>query len=152
MQTSSLQSLETLLLPLKRKPLGFVAVGAFLFFAAMMASLAATTLLWRGTILDHAWRLNPKAYRELAPMGGKVGIAFLLLSTALLASGVGWFHRRLWAWRLAVAIIAIQVVGDILNLARGDRLRGATGVIIASALLLYLLSSRIRAEFSDTAD
>jgi hypothetical protein len=140
------------LFSLKYKPFGFVAVGTFLFFGATMASLAAITLLWHGTVLDRAWRLNPAAYRQLAPLGSKVGIAFLLLSTALLVSGIGWFHRRLWAWRLAAVIIAIQILGDVFNLARGDLLGGATGVLIASALLLYLLSSRIRSEFSHNPD
>jgi hypothetical protein len=134
------------------KPPGFVAIGIFLFFGATMAGLAATTLLWRGTVLDRAWTLNPTAYRQLSPLGSKVGILFLILSAALAVSGIGWFRHRLWGWRLAVAIIATQVLGDIINLVRGDWLRGATGVMIAGALLLYLLSSRIRAEFSGAAN
>jgi hypothetical protein len=133
---------------LERKRLGFVVVGAFLFFGAMMAGLAATTLLHPGTLLDRAWRLNPSAYRQLSPLGGKIGILFLVLGSALLVSGIGWFRRRSWGWILAVAIIATQVLGDIINLVRGDWLRGAVGVIIAGALLMYLLSPRMRAEFS----
>jgi hypothetical protein len=46
---------------------GFTAIGIFLFFGAIMASLAATTLLWRGTVLDRVWALNPMAYKQLAP-------------------------------------------------------------------------------------
>jgi hypothetical protein len=135
---------------LERRPLGFTAIGVFLFFGAVMAGLAGTTLLWRGTVLDRAWTLNPTAYRQLSPLGSKIGILFLFLSSALLVSGIGWFRHRLWGWRLAVAIIATQVLGDIINLVRGDWLRGATGVAIAGALLICLLSSRIRAEFSGT--
>ena len=130
------------------KPPGFAAIGVFLFFGATMASLAATTLLLPGTPLDRAWILNPTAYKQLSPLGGKVGILFLLLTVLLVLSGVGWFRRRLWGWRLAVAIIATQVLGDITNLVRGDWLRGGTGFIIASALLLYLLTPRVRAAFS----
>ena len=104
---------------------GFTAIGIFLFFGAIMASLAATTLLWRGTALDRLWALNPIAYKQLAPLGGTVGILFLLLGAALTTAGVEWFRRRLWGWRLAVAIIATQVLGDIVNCisqaARGNR-------------------------------
>jgi hypothetical protein len=39
------------------------------------------------------------------------------------------------------------VLGEITNLVRGDWLRGGTGFIIASALLLYLLTPRVRAAF-----
>jgi hypothetical protein len=130
------------------KPLGFAAIGIFLFFGGVMAGLAASTLLLPGTPLDRAWILNPTAYKQLSPLGGKVGILFLLLAVLFVLSGVGWFRRRLWGWRLAVAIIATQVLGDITNLVRGDWLRGGTGFIIASALLLYLLTPRVRAAFS----
>jgi hypothetical protein len=126
---------------------GFTAMGIFLFFGAIMASLAAVTLLWQGTALDRLWVLNPIAYKQLVPLGGTVGILLLLLGASLTTAGIGWFQRRLWGWRLAVLIIATQTLGDVVNCARGDLLRGGTGVIIAGALLLFLLRPT-RAAFS----
>ena len=126
------------------KPRGFTAIGVFLFFGAVMASLAATTLLWRGTVLDRLWTLNPTAYKQLAPLGRIVGILFLALSAALITAGIGWFQRRVWGWRLMVVIISTQVLGDVVSCVRGDWLRGGTGVIIAGALLLFLLLIRLR--------
>jgi hypothetical protein len=123
-------------------------MGIFLFFGASMASLAATTLLWRGTALDRLWKLNPTAYKQVAPLGRIVGILFLVLGAALITAGVGWFRRRLWGWRLAVVIISTQVLGDVVNCVRGDWLRGGTGAIIAGGLLLFLLRSKIRAAFA----
>jgi len=130
------------------KPAGFTAMGMFLFFGAIMATLAAITLIWQGTALDRIWTLNPAAHAQLAPLGRAVGVFFLLLGAALAAAGVGWLRRRLWGWRLAAAIIATQVLGDVVNCVRGDWLRGGTGVIIAGALFLFLLRPRIRAAFS----
>jgi hypothetical protein len=127
---------------------GFTAIGIFLFFGSITASLAATTLLWRGTVLDRLWALNPIAYKKLASLGGTVGILFLLLGAALTTAGIGWFRRRLWGWRLAVVIIATQVLGDVVSFVRGDLLRGGTGLIIAGALLLFLLQPKIRATFA----
>jgi len=130
------------------RPAGFIAIGVFLFFGAIMASLAAFTLLWRGTWLGRIWDLNPAAYKQLAPLGGGVGVLFLLLAAALATAGIGWFQHRIWGWRLAVAIIATQILGDFVNCLRCDWLRGGIGVIIAGALFLFLLRPKIRAAFA----
>ena len=114
-----------------------------------MASLAGTTLVWRGTALDNMWTLNPRAYKELAPFGRAVGVPFLLLSLALAVASIGWFKYRLWGWRLAVAIIATQVLGDLVNAFMGDVVRGSIGFVIAAALLVYLLRPEVRAAFAN---
>ena len=129
-------------------PSGFTAMGMFLFFGATMAALAAVTLLWRGTPLDRIWSLNPTAYRQLAPLGTGVGLLFALLAVALAAAGIGWFRRSLWGWRLATAIIAAQIFGDIINSIRGDWRRGAIGVVIAAALLAFLLRPTVKNAFA----
>jgi len=109
------------------------AVGVFLFFGAVLDSLAGTTLIWHGTMLDRMWLLNARAYRELAPFGKPAGVLFLLLGTTLAVAGIGWLKRRLWGWKFTVGIIATQVLGDLVNVFLGRLLEGATGVIIAGA-------------------
>jgi hypothetical protein len=126
----------------------FVAIGVFLFFGMTMAALAGTTLTWPGTALDRIWVLNPTAHIQLASLNPRVGLAFLFLAMLLAAAGVGWFQRKRWGWRLSVCIIGIQVLGDLLNLVRGDYLRGATGVVIAGALLIYLCRRRVKTLFN----
>ncbi len=113
-----------------------------------MASLAGTTLVWQGSALDRIWSLNPHTHEELAPFGRAVGIPFLLLAATLAVASVGWFKRRRWGWSLAVVIIATQVLGDLVNIFRGDLLRGGIGFLIAGALLLYLLRPRLRSAFA----
>src|SRR5207253_3853397 len=68
-----------------------------------------------GAILDRRWALNAPAYRQLAPFGKTVGIPLLLLGGTMAVAGTAWFKRRLWGWRLVVAIIATQVLGDLVN-------------------------------------
>ena len=113
-----------------------------------MAALAGTTLVWPGTTLDRIWVLNPRAHLQLIPLGPRVGLAFLLLALALGAAAVGWFQNKRWGWQLAVCIIAIQVLGDLVNLLTGDYIRGVTGVVTAGALLTYLCRPPIKALFS----
>lgn len=128
-------------------PRCLTAMGIFLTFGTVMATLAGVTLAWRGTYLDRVWALNALAYQRLAPYGRTIGIPFLLLGVTMALAAYGWFNRRLWAWRLSVAIIATQVVGDLANALAGDAVRGAIGFAIAGALLLYLLSGKVRAAF-----
>jgi len=118
-----------------------------LFFGALMASFAGTTLIWRGSALDRIWALNLTAYKQLAPLGRNVGILFLLLSAALAIAGVGWFKRRLWGWRLAVGIILTQALADLVNLLMGNFVRGGIGLTLAGALLFYILRPEIRTHF-----
>jgi hypothetical protein len=70
------------------------------------------------------WVLNPIAYKQVVPFGTAAGILSLVLGAALAVAGAGWFQRRLWGWRLAVAIIAAQVLGDLVNAVRGDVVKG----------------------------
>ena len=133
-------------------PRGLTAFGLFLVFGTTMALLAATTLLFSGTPLDRVWALNPRSHQELAPFGKIAGVGFSLLAAALALAAVGWFRRRSWGWRLAVALIAAQVLGNFVNVFRGHVLEGAVGITIAGILLLYLLSQAIRIFFDPKDD
>jgi hypothetical protein len=126
---------------------GLTAMAVFLVFGATMATLAGITLLFPGSFLDPIWRLNPEAGEQLHQLGRGIGIAFLGLGAAMVAAAIGWIKRRFWGWALAVIIIASQVLGDLVNALRGEFLKGAVGVAVAGALLIYLLQPRVRSAF-----
>jgi hypothetical protein len=123
------------------------AFGIFLCFGATMALLAATLLLLPGTFLDKLWVLNPTAQRQLSAAGNRAGLLFVLLSFILAVAAIGWFKRRSWGWRLAVIVLAVHLAGDVGNILVGRPLQGTLGVIVAGALLIYLLRPTTRAQF-----
>jgi hypothetical protein len=131
-----------------RLPLGMTAFGIFLLFGASLASLAGTTLLWRGTVLDRMWVVNPLAYNHLSSYGKAIGIPFLLLGITLAFSGAGWFKRRVWGWRLAIVTIVTQVLANFVTALMGGVTKGLVGAIISGGLLLYLLRPAVGATFS----
>jgi hypothetical protein len=100
----------------EKRPAGFLPIGIFFFFGATMATYAAITLAIPGTILDAAWKLNPEGHAQLASLGRIMAVPFLVLAAALFVAGLGWFRRRRWGWVLGVALIAINLTGDIFNL------------------------------------
>jgi hypothetical protein len=78
-------------------------------------------------------------------------VPFLLLGNVLALSGVGWLERRAWGWRLAVVIIVTQVLGDFVTALMGGVSEGMVGVIISSALLIYLLRPEVKSAFMPRA-
>jgi hypothetical protein len=80
-------------------------------------------------------------------VGARAGALFLFLSLILATAAIGWFKRRQWGWRLAVIILAIHLAGDLGNILLGRLLEGALGVLVAGALLIYLLRPTTRAQF-----
>jgi hypothetical protein len=131
-----------------RRPLGFLPLGIFFFFAASMATLAAVTLGLPGTFLDRAWELNKTAHAQLAPLGRIMGLPFAVLAVVALVAGIGWFKQRRWAWMIGVLGIAANCVGDVINMALGEFWKGAVGVVIAGVLLIYMTRISVRGYFA----
>ncbi len=93
------------------------------------------------------WRLNPHGREGLATLGHW---AILLLSTVgvfCAAAAVGLWRGHRWGYRIAVALIAINLAADIINTLLGTEPRAIVGVPIALAILLYLASKRVRLFF-----
>src|SRR5271170_5651388 len=130
-----------------KRPRGFVPLGVFFLFATTMTAYAAVTLLKPGTKLDRLWVFNKTGHAELASLGKSAGLGFVALSALMCAASVGWFRRRRWGWALGTTIIALNAAGDLVNVARGERLKGAVGVAIAGPLLIYMTRSRVRNYF-----
>jgi hypothetical protein len=130
------------------RPGGFIPIGVFFYFGATMASYAAITLLMPGTVLDRGWALNPTAYAQLHSMGRVMGVPFIFLAIALFMAAIGWLRRRRWAWKLGTAIVAINLIGDFINMLRGEWGKGAVGVAIAGLLLSYMMRARVRNYFA----
>jgi len=124
---------------------GFKAIGVFLLFGAAMASLAGSILIWRSAFLDRLWASNAGTYHWLAPFGSAAGVVFLALGAVLVIAGRGWFLRR--SWGLAAAPVATQTVGSVANPGLGDFWEGATGSVLAGAILCFLLRPQVRTAF-----
>jgi hypothetical protein len=131
----------------ERRPRGFIAIGVFFVFGATMAVYAAITLAFPGTVLDVLWALNQRGHEGLAELGRIAAVPFMLLSAALARAAVGWFGRRRWGWILGVAIIGINMAGDLGQLVMGEWLKGVVGVVIAGALLFYMMTPGVRKYF-----
>ena len=135
----------------KDRPLGYTAIGVFLFFGATMASYASVTLAWPGTFLDRGWMLNPAAHQQLATLGRVLAFPFFFLALALFLAGLGWLRRRWWGWTLAIVLIGINFLGNVFTVSRGEWVKGGVGVVFAGLLLTYITRRRVRDYFREAA-
>src|SRR3989441_8762767 len=129
-----------------RRPVGLTLLTAFFVFGALMAFLAFLVLLLTGGFLEPIWRLNPEAHRALTELGawGMLLMAAVAIACALAAIGL-WIQAQ-WGRRLAVGILAVNLLGDVLNaVARGD-LRTLIGIPIGGGTVVYLLLARPRGQ------
>src|SRR6266542_175040 len=106
-----------------RRPVGLTLLTAFFVFGALMAVLAFLGLLLSGGFLEPIWRFNPDAHRALTELGewGMLLMAVVAIACALAAIGL-WIPPQ-WGRRLAVGILAINLLGDVMNaVTRGDQI------------------------------
>jgi len=130
-----------------RRPVGLTLLTAFFVFGALMAFLAFLGLLLSGGFLQLIWRLNPAAYRALTELGACGMLLMAVVAIACALAGIGLWIQTQWGRRLAVGMLAINLLGDVLNaVARGD-LRTLIGIPIGGAMIFYLLRARTRAQF-----
>jgi hypothetical protein len=130
---------------------GLIALTVFFGLGALFAGAASAALAFPGTALDSMWRLNLSAHTSLRSMGQSAPLLMLAVSGACALTSLGLAFRAGWGHRAALALLVINMIGDIANaLARGD-VRTLVGIPIAAALIVYLSTPTIRSQFSPSA-
>ena len=134
-----------------RRPAGIAGLAILFAAGTVMAGLAGFALLAAGGTLDLVWSLNP---RDDASQGGvgPWGVALLFaIAIACAVVAVGLWRGARWGHRLAVALIAVKLVGDVVKAILVDP-RGWIGVPVAGVVLALLLRPRIRSYFAGASD
>ena len=133
--------------PAPRRPLGVTLLTAFFLFGASMCALTIVLLVFPASRLNVVWRINPEARDAFTQMGRWAFLLMTVLGAACAATAVGLFRGRPWGRSLAVAVLALNLAGDLANAAIRHELRTLVGIPIAGWFILYLLGSRARGFF-----
>lgn len=116
-----------------------------------MSFISFASLLFPGSFLEPVWRLNPRAHEAFAGMGAWAVVLMCVVSVACAAAAAGLWRGVRWGYRLAFALLTINLLGDIANVLIGTEPRALVGVPIVVAIFLYLLSRRVRRFFGGRA-
>jgi hypothetical protein len=139
--------------PLSRplRPPGVTALGYFFVFGTLASGLSVISLLTPGGPLEPMWRLNPHGREVFSHLGAWAPLLLSVVCLACASSAYGFFAGKRWGYRLGIALLLINLTGDLVNAALGIEPRALIGVPIVALLLWYLLSGRVKSYFSITA-
>lgn len=141
--------MNTPLLP--QRPPGVTALAYFFLFGTLASGLSFVSLLNPGGPLAPMWRLNLRAHESLSHIGAWAPLLMGTVCLACAASAFGFFAGRRWGYRLGIALLLLNLNGDLINAALGIELRALVGLPIVALLLWYLSSLKVRAFFSPAA-
>jgi len=123
----------------QRAPLGIKLLAGFFGFGAAICLVTIVALLFPGGALEPIWRLNPDAHIAFQQLGKLSILLMFAVGAACAAAAIGLGKGARWGIPLALAILFINLVGDLLNAFVRRDLRTLIGLPIGGAMIAYLL-------------
>jgi len=122
-----------------------------LFVIGIVASLvSAISLSFPGSFLEVVWRVNPHAREGFARLGQWSIVLMSIVCVACTLTAVGLWRRWRWGYWLALAMLALNLTGDLINVLAGIEYRAAAGIPIALLLLILMLRAKTRRYFANS--
>src|SRR6266480_5395422 len=133
---------------LHARPFGITSLIIFFLAGALISFLASVSLLIPLSFFEAMWRVNPRGHEGLVHIGLWAVVLLFAASISCAAAAIGLWRRARWGHRIAVTLIAINLMSDLVNAVMGTEPKAIVGVPIAFALLLYLSRKRVRDFFN----
>jgi hypothetical protein len=133
---------------LLKRPRGIGALTIFFLAGALISLTAGASLLFPRGFIEPMWSVNPRAYAQLSELGPWAVVLMFAVSISCAFAAIGLWRRAQWGYKIAVGLIAINLIGDVANTVMGTEPRAIVGVPIALGILIYLLSKKVRDSFS----
>ena len=127
----------------KHFPLGLKLIAIFFVFGASMCALTIFLLLFPGTVLDVAWRLNPQAQRSFQSLGTLAILLMTVVGISCAAAGIGLLRRAQWGRVMALFVLMANLVGDATNAVLRHDYRALIGIPIGGVMIAYLWRAQL---------
>lgn len=133
------------------RPIGVIALSGLFLFGTIASFISSVGLFFPGSFLERMWVLNPRAHEGLSGMGASAVILMSVVSVGCACTAVGLWRGARWGYWLAIALLTINLLGDILNVVMGTEPRAAVGMPIVIAIFAWLRTKRVRQFFRGPA-
>ena|SRR5688572_10487955 len=131
---------------------GITALSVFFLAGAAISLTASLSLLRPNSFLESMWRLNPGALEHLSSLGLWAALLMATVSVFCAAAAIRLWRSSRWGHWLAIGLIGTNLIGDITNILFGTEPRAIVGIPIAAAIILYLLSKKVRSSSRRISD
>ena len=123
----------------RRLSFGIKLLVAFFVFGATACAVTIAMLLAPAGRLDFLWRLNPEAQVGFQTIGTAFSVLLMLgVGLACACAAVGLARQKSWGRRLAIGILAVNLIGDCVNFVARHDPRTLIGLPIGGVMIIYL--------------
>jgi hypothetical protein len=136
----------------KIRLISITALSIFFFFGAVISFVSSISRLFPGSFLEPMWRLNPGAREGFTAIGVWAIVLMAVVCVACASASVSLWRGSWWGYWLAVALLIINLMGDIANVVFGTEPKAAVGIPIVVAILIFLMSSRQVKQFFEISN
>ena len=126
----------------RRRSVGITLLAIFFAAGAMFCLVTMLALAFPGGFLDSIWRLKPEARVQFHQIGNWSIALMAVVGAACGFAAIGLAKGVEWGRRLAIGILAVNLIGDTLNaILRHDPIT-LIGLPIGGLMIWYLLRRR----------
>ncbi len=131
-----------------QRPVTIPVVAGVLFVAAAIAAVVGFSLIFPNALLDRMWEINKPGARVFRVVGWPAGVFLWVVGGVAAGTARNLLRRKIWAWRFAIALFAIDLCGDFVSFfITRDVVRAAAGVLVSGAFIYALSRPPVRLYF-----
>jgi hypothetical protein len=119
----------------KRVPLGLRLLAIFFGFGTVMCALTIVLLLFPGTALDVAWRLNPEAQRSFQSLGTLSILLMAVVGISCGAAAIGLFRGAWWGRVVGLIILFANAPPGPRHPTRARARKGFLAPLVTAAIV-----------------
>ncbi len=127
----------------KRRSLGTILLIIFFAAGALICLVTMLALAFPGSFLESIWQLKPEARVQFLEIGRAATIAVMaVVGVACGSAAIGLARNAEWGRRLAIAVLAVNLIGDSLNALLRHDPKTLIGLPIGGLMIWYLSRAR----------
>ena len=127
----------------KRRSLGTILLIIFFAAGALICLVTMLALAFPGSFLESIWQFKPEARVQFLQIGRGASIALMaVVGVACGSAAIGLARNAEWGRRLAIAVLAVNLIGDSLNALLRHDPKTLIGLPIGGLMIWYLSRAR----------